>query len=52
MPRHFNAKNPFPLDLQELANFVERRVSVYQVGVTGEVNARARSDSEAGPRAG
>jgi ribonucleoside-diphosphate reductase beta chain len=24
-------------DVQELANFFERRVSAYQVGVTGEV---------------
>ncbi len=41
MPRHYNAKNPFPFmdlqDVQELANFFERRVSAYQVGVTGEV---------------
>jgi ribonucleoside-diphosphate reductase beta chain len=37
----FGAKNPFPFmdlqDVQELANFFERRVSAYQVGVTGEV---------------
>ena len=41
MPRHYNGKNPFPFmdlqDVQELANFFERRVSAYQVGVTGEV---------------
>jgi ribonucleoside-diphosphate reductase beta chain len=41
MPRHYNSKNPFPFmdlqDVQELANFFERRVSAYQVGVTGEV---------------
>ncbi len=41
MPRHYGAKNPFPFmdlqDVQELANFFERRVSAYQVGVTGEV---------------
>ena len=41
MPRHYNVKNPFPFmdlqDVQELANFFERRVSAYQVGVTGEV---------------
>ena len=38
---HYGAKNPFPFmdlqDVQELANFFERRVSAYQVGVTGEV---------------
>jgi ribonucleoside-diphosphate reductase beta chain len=37
----FGSKNPFPFmelqDAQELANFFERRVSAYQVGVTGEV---------------
>ncbi|MBC85679.1 MAG: ribonucleoside-diphosphate reductase [Bdellovibrionaceae bacterium] len=37
----FNVKNPFPFmdlqDTQELTNFFERRVSAYQVGVTGEV---------------
>lgn len=37
----FNAKNPFPFmelqDVQELTNFFERRVSAYQVGVTGQV---------------
>lgn len=37
----FKAKNPFSFmdlqDVQELANFFERRVSAYQVGVTGEV---------------
>ncbi|HEY9540474.1 MAG TPA: ribonucleotide-diphosphate reductase subunit beta [Luteimonas sp.] len=41
MPKHFNARNPFPFmelqDVQELANFFERRVSAYQVGVQGEV---------------
>jgi len=39
---HFRAKNPFPFmelqDAQELANFFERRVSAYQVGVTGNVS--------------
>ncbi|RME15910.1 MAG: ribonucleoside-diphosphate reductase [Bdellovibrio sp.] len=38
----FNVKNPFSFmelqDTQELANFFERRVSAYQVGVTGEVS--------------
>ena len=37
----YGAKNPFSFmelqDTQELANFFERRVSAYQVGVTGEV---------------
>jgi ribonucleoside-diphosphate reductase beta chain len=41
MPKHFRARNPFPFmelqDVQELANFFERRVSAYQVGVEGEV---------------
>lgn len=41
MPHHFGAKNPFDFmalqDTQELANFFERRVSAYQVGVTGNV---------------
>lgn len=42
LPVHFQAKNPFAFmeqqDVQELANFFERRVSAYQVGVTGEVS--------------
>ncbi len=37
----FNVKNPFDFmelqNAQELANFFERRVSAYQVGVSGEV---------------
>ena len=37
----YGARNPFPFmelqDVQELANFFERRVSAYQVGVTGDV---------------
>lgn len=37
----FGSKNPFSFmelqDVQELANFFERRVSAYQVGVTGAV---------------
>ena len=37
----FGAKNPFSFmelqDVQELSNFFERRVSAYQVGVTGSV---------------
>jgi ribonucleoside-diphosphate reductase beta chain len=42
MPVRFGAKNPFAFmeqqDVQELANFFERRVSAYQIGVTGEVS--------------
>ena len=38
--KRYGAKNPFPFmdlqDVQELANFFERRVSAYQVGVTGD----------------
>jgi ribonucleoside-diphosphate reductase beta chain len=41
MPIIFGSRNPFNFmelqDVQELANFFERRVSAYQVGVTGEV---------------
>jgi ribonucleoside-diphosphate reductase beta chain len=41
MPRHFGATNPFGFmdlqDVQEVTNFFERRVSAYQVGVTGDV---------------
>lgn len=41
IPHQFNVKNPFDFmelqDAQELANFFERRVSAYQIGVTGEV---------------
>ena len=41
LAKGYGAKNPFPFmdlqDVQELANFFERRVSAYQVGVTGEV---------------
>ena len=37
----FGSNNPFDFmqlqDVQELANFFERRVSAYQLGVTGEV---------------
>ncbi len=37
----YRSKNPFGFmdlqDVQELANFFERRVSAYQVGVEGEV---------------
>lgn len=38
----YNVKNPFSFmelqDMQELANFFERRVSAYQVGVSGSVS--------------
>ncbi len=42
LPKTYNAKNPFSFmdlqDVQELANFFERRVSAYQMGVGGEVS--------------
>lgn len=42
IPKRYNAKNPFSFmelqDMQELANFFERRVSAYQHGVTGQVS--------------
>lgn len=38
----YKTKNPFPFmelqDMQELANFFERRVSAYQTGVSGQVS--------------
>jgi ribonucleoside-diphosphate reductase beta chain len=38
----YRSKNPFTFmdlqDVQELSNFFERRVSAYQVGVTGTVS--------------
>jgi ribonucleoside-diphosphate reductase beta chain len=41
LKKQYGARNPFAFmdlqDVQELANFFERRVSAYQVGVTGEV---------------
>jgi len=41
LAKRYGSKNPFPFmdlqDVQELANFFERRVSAYQVSVTGEV---------------
>ena len=41
MQPHFRARNPFAFmdlqDVQEVTNFFERRVSAYQVGVSGEV---------------
>jgi ribonucleoside-diphosphate reductase beta chain len=43
--KRYGACNPFPFmdlqDVQELANFFERRVSAYQTGVTGEVKLDA-----------
>jgi ribonucleoside-diphosphate reductase beta chain len=42
MPKHFGTRNPLSFmelqDVQELSNFFERRVSAYQVGVTGNVS--------------
>ena len=42
LPPVFGVRNPFGFmdlqDVQELANFFERRVSAYQIGVTGEVS--------------
>lgn len=42
IPHQFGRKNPFDFmalqDTQELTNFFERRVSAYQVGVTGNVS--------------
>lgn len=42
VPPLYGAKNPFAFmelqDVQELSNFFERRVSAYQVGVTGSVS--------------
>lgn len=42
LPKVYRAKNPFSFmdlqDVQELANFFERRVSAYQVAVAGEVS--------------
>lgn len=42
IPKRYHAKNPFTFmelqDMQELANFFERRVSAYQMGVGGQVS--------------
>lgn len=42
IPPRFNVKNPFGFmelqDVQELTNFFERRVSAYQVGISGSVS--------------
>jgi ribonucleoside-diphosphate reductase beta chain len=41
LPKRYNARNPLSFmdlqDVQEVTNFFERRVSAYQIGVTGEV---------------
>lgn len=41
MDKQYGSRNPFPFmdlqDVQEVTNFFERRVSAYQVGVTGDV---------------
>ncbi len=41
LPARFGARNPFDFmalqDVQELSNFFERRVSAYQVGISGAV---------------
>ncbi|WP_103074187.1 ribonucleotide-diphosphate reductase subunit beta [Solilutibacter silvestris] len=41
MDKRYRVRNPLPFmelqDVQELTNFFERRVSAYQLGVTGEV---------------
>jgi ribonucleoside-diphosphate reductase beta chain len=41
LAKRYHARNPFSFmalqDVQEVTNFFERRVSAYQVGVTGEV---------------
>jgi ribonucleoside-diphosphate reductase beta chain len=41
LPVRYGSRNPFPFmalqDVQELANFFERRVTAYQVGVAGTV---------------
>ena len=41
IPKRYNVKNPFDFmelqDVQELTNFFERKVSAYQVGVSGDV---------------
>jgi ribonucleoside-diphosphate reductase beta chain len=41
LPRRYHTKNPFSFmdlqDVQEVTNFFERRVSAYQVGVSGDV---------------
>src|SRR3546814_19518716 len=50
MPKHFNARNPFPFmelpDVQELANFLERRVPAYQVGALGRGSGSERGGKD------
>lgn len=45
IPKQYKTKNPFSFmdlqDVQEVTNFFERRVSAYQMGVTGEVTLDA-----------
>jgi ribonucleoside-diphosphate reductase beta chain len=45
LAKRYNARNPFSFmdlqDVQEVTNFFERRVSAYQVGVSGEVDLNA-----------
>lgn len=42
IPKRFGSKNPFSFmelqDVQELTNFFERKVSAYQVGISGDVS--------------
>lgn len=42
IPKQYNVRNPFGFmelqDMQELTNFFERRVSAYQMGVSGDVS--------------
>lgn len=42
LPKRYRAKNPFSFmelqDVQELANFFERTVSAYQIGISGDVS--------------
>jgi ribonucleoside-diphosphate reductase beta chain len=42
LPKRFGSRNPFAFmelqDVQELSNFFERRVSSYQVAVSGDVS--------------
>lgn len=42
IPARYNTKNPFSFmelqDMQELANFFEKRVTAYQTGITGQVS--------------
>jgi ribonucleoside-diphosphate reductase beta chain len=45
LEKRYGSSNPFPFmdlqDVQELANFFERRVSAYQVSVSGNVDLEA-----------